>query len=262
MHARTLPLCALTLALGACSTPEIRVQATYGELEPDGDVALTDTSGGGGFNASNSLDELGIEDEEETLGGRVDFKWGAPHLSIATNSASWDGSGTLSSEFGGIPASANVDTELDLGLHRAVLTFDVVPTDLIELGLGFGVSLIDFEATVTETEPLIPGDESESIDEMLPVPMVAARLGARLWRIDVEALVAGLHYDVDGDKATYIEADLNGRLALFGAHGGINGSLVAGWRAIDLEAEFEDDSEEVEADLSFRGPYLGLQIGF
>jgi hypothetical protein len=182
-------------------------------------------------------------------------------LTVTTHSSSWEGDGTLEADFGGLTAATDVTTELDLALHRAVLTFDVAPTDLIEVGLGFGVSVIDLEATVTEREALIPGDVRESVDEVLPVPLLAARVGGRLWRFDCEALVAGMQVDLDGDEATYVEVDLNGRLSLFGSHGGINGSLVVGWRAIEVEADYEDGGEEVEADLSFRGPYLGLQIG-
>ena len=255
-------LASLVLAsLASCSAPQLLLQATYGPYTPDGHVSLVDTSGGG-VSAKSSLDDIGIDEDADTPGLRADFKWGLPHLTVSTQNSSWEGSGRVTGDFGGIPSGSDVDSELDLALHRAILTFDLAPTDLLELGLGFGVSVIDFRAQITETEPLIPGTVSESADENVPVPLLAARAGGRLWRIDLEALVAGMTVKVDGGDATYLELDLNGRLAIFGSHGELNGSLVAGWRSFDFDAEYDDGVDHVDTELTFTGPYVGLQLGF
>lgn len=245
---------ALVTAAGMSScAPQMLIAADYGALDAQGDLGVT--TGGGAGNSQNSLDDLGLDGDAGTLGIAADFKWGVPHLSLAAAQASWDGSGVLSASYGGITAGTQVDSQAELGLYRALLTFDVLPTDAFELGIGFGASVIDLDAEVTG------GGTRESTDQAFPIPLLALRGGLRVWRIDLQAVLAGLSAKVDGDEATYFETDFSGRFALFGEHGDLNGSLVLGWRRFDLEAEYDDGGDHVNADLELDGPYFGLQIG-
>lgn len=242
------------LLLGACAAPQFTASATYGDLSPDGSVSYV---AAGQAAVSNTVSELGIDGGEPTFGLRGDFKWGIPHLSVATQSTSWSGDGTLTADFGGISASTNVDSDLDLALHRFVLTFDVLPTDMFELGLGFGVTVADFEASVTESGT----NTTEKIDEVAPIPVLALRAGFRVWRVDLEALLAGLQVSTSDGEANYLETDLNARMAIFGAPGSVNGSLVLGWRQIDMDVEYSDSSDDAALDITFDGLYFGLQVG-
>ena len=40
----------------------------------------------------------------------------------------------------------------------------------------------------------------------------------------------------------------------------MRGSLILGWRQIDLSANYDSGSDSVEADLTLAGPYLGLEF--
>lgn len=244
------------VSLAACSAPQIQGSPSYALLTPKGDVGLstdpfpvTDTS----------LSKLGIEDSEGTFAPKFDFKWGMPHLMLATQSSSWDGSGTLDVNFGGISAGEAVSSELDLALHRAYLTFDFAPTDYLELGVGVGAMVVDLKAKVTANSG---AGAPEEVDELIPLPVLAGRAGGRLWKLDLEAVAAGVKVDIDGDEATFLDLDLNAKYALFGEHGSFHGALVAGWRTTSIAVSYEDDSDNVDLDTSFSGPYLGLQLGF
>ncbi|MCC7013457.1 MAG: hypothetical protein IT454_12910 [Planctomycetes bacterium] len=251
---RLIPSLALAL-LGACAAPQLTLQANYGPFTPEGKIQID--SVGSPATSENSAGDLGLDDDASTVGARFDLKFGSPHLTLSTQASSWDGDGILSADFGGISASTAVESELDLALHRGVITFDMVPTDFVEFGLGLGVTVVDIEASVTDNLGVV----TEEVDESLPVPLLAARLGGRFWLLDAEALVAGLTADVDGDEATYLEIDVNAKLAFLGEHGGLSGSVVLGWRQIDLEVDYADDTDDVHADLTFDGPYFGLQLG-
>lgn len=256
LHRTHLVALSLGLALfGSCAAPQLTVMVNHGPITPDGEIQVDDV--GSPATSRNTASDLGLDDDEGTLAGRVDLKFGSPHLTLSTQTTSWEGDGTLSADFGGITASTAVSSELDLGLHRAVITFDMIPTDFVEFGLGLGATLVDFNATVTDDL----GAVSEKVDESVPVPVLAARLGGRIWIFDAEALVSGLSADIDGDEATYLELDLNGKIAFLGSHGGLSGSVVIGYRRVDLEIDYDDDTEEVHADLTFDGPYFGLQLG-
>ena len=251
----------LALCLAACSAPQFQAEILYGPLDPSGDVAITDTSLIVPIKASESVADLGINDEEGTLGARADLKWGMPHLTLTTQSSSWSGDGTIDADFGGISvpgASLAVSSELDLAVHRALLTFDLAPTDLLELGLGFGLTAVDIDASVAERGN--PANE-ESLDELLPIPVLAARAAGRLAGFELEGLVSGLSAKVDGDQATFLELDLNAKYAFVGEHGSLHGAVVLGWRRIDFELEYTDGGLDYDVDLGFDGPYIGLQFG-
>ena len=122
----TLSLAALTLVLCAsCSAPMFSVEPTYGRLNLQGDLALTNS---GSPVVHNSLDDLGVGGNESSLGVRADLGWSVPHLTLATQSAGWSGSGTVTN-FGGIAgANVAVNSKMDLAVHRALITFDVSPS--------------------------------------------------------------------------------------------------------------------------------------
>ncbi len=247
----TLPL--LILAAG-CSAPHFALEPTYGRLESKGELALTEA---GQPTASNSLERMGLAGRDESFGLRADFKWGAPHLTLGTQRGEWSGDGTVD-EFGAITGSGvAVESRAELGFHRALLTFDVIPGSTFELGLGLGVSAVDVEARIVD--PL--NSRSEEIDEFVPIPVLAARLGLSIWRLDFEALLAGMGIEISGDEAVYLDLDLAARFAL--ARGGPFEALISlGYRRIDLDLEYEDGGEQGEVDVVVDGLYLGLRLVF
>ncbi len=253
----TFALALASGALASCAAPQFSVAPTLGRFKPDGKVSYIDTTQPVPASIDNSVGNLGLAESANTYGLRADLKFGAPHLTLSTQASSWDGSGALSADFGGISAATPVNTKLDLALHRLALTFDVIPTDLFELGLGVGVTVADIDARVSDTGSSL----TERANEVAPLPVLVLRGGARVWRLDFEALVSGMSIDYDGNQATYLEADVNAKLALFGAAGSLNGSVVLGWRHVGLDVEYDDDDAKATVDLRFSGPYFGLQLG-
>jgi hypothetical protein len=210
---------------------------------------------------SNDLDSIGIEDTEGAFGLRADFKWFLPHVTVTTQKTEWSGNGTLDNDIseGGvtIPAGTAVSSDLDLGIHKAVLTFDLLPTDNFELGIGFGVTALDFNASVRD-----PGSNAKvSTDETVPLPLLAARAGVGLGRFHAEGLLAGIAYQSGGDDVQYVDLDLAARVDLFGSVG-FTGSFVLGYRYIGLDAKYSSSGDDIRADMTFTGPYVGLAFGF
>lgn len=242
---------AIAMTLSACSAPTVGLEARYGRLDADGDVALAT----GGAAVRNSLGDLGIDAGEDSLSLRGDVKFGSPHLTLSTEGAQWSGDGTLTANFGGIVLGTPVESDLDLSIHRAILTFDLLPIPWVELGLGLGVSALDIQARVEDTGT----STVEEIDEMVPVPELAARLAVEFWRVRVEALVGGMSYNAGGDAARYLDGDLSARVRL-GGLGPVDGWLTAGYRLISIDAEFEDGADDIEVDTTFDGVYFGLRL--
>jgi hypothetical protein len=248
------------LFVASCSAPEFWVEPAYGSLSLDGDVRATSASSS--TSADNSVDSLGLDDAEGVLVARADFDWLAPHLTVRATEVEFSGDGVLDAEIseGGvvIPASTPVTSDVELSLASAVLTFDLAPTDVLELGLGFGVAWIDFAAELRDPAT---GDTVDA-DEAVPVPMLAARVAGDVWRLRLEALASGLAFDAGDTSATLLDLDLGARMQLFGRSGERGGYLAVGWRSTSVDAETQHGSDEFEASLGLAGPYVGLAFGF
>jgi hypothetical protein len=250
-------LAALLWPAWGCAVPQVAVEPRYGPVDIEGEVGISS----GSTSATNDVDAVGIEDDDGAFGLRGDFKWGSPHLSVDLQQSVHDGDGVLEADLsqGGvtIPAGTAVETDFELGLYSAYLTFDLIPGDF-ELGLGFGVAGVDldFESTDQTT------GESIATDELLPVPMLAGRAGIGLGPVDLEALVGAMAYDSGDTDVTLVDGHASGRWRILGDGDRMSGALVGGLRYVMIDAEYEDGSDDVSGDLEVLGPFVGLRLQF
>lgn len=250
---------ALALALTtSCALPTFDVTPRYGIYDVDGDVGANVS---GAPVLQNSVEDLGIDDDDGYIGVRADMDVGAPRFVFNAQQTVHDGSGTLSQDFvldgTTITAGSAVDTDLDLGIYSGLFLFDFAPTKLLELGIGAGVTAIDLDFTTTD------GVNTVSSDETLPIPVLAGTIGTELFsRLELQGVVSGMSASVDDGDVTYLDADAFLRFALFRPNSRGRGSIVLGYRWTDLDVEYDDDADVVEADLTFSGPYLGIEIHF
>lgn len=259
---RPLPLALLlALAAGACTAPRASLMPRYMDLDLDGDVAVSST----GVTASNDFSDVGLDDSEDALSFRADLSWLSPHLTLSTQDTGWSGSGTLSAAIddGGIviPAGTQVNSKLDLAYHSAIVTFDLVPTSTVEAGIGPGIALVDISGQIADASGLTT--ETVDFDELLPMPMIAARTEVQIDRFEIGVLLAGLGVEIDGDELAFVELDVHARYRLFGLTGDrVAGSIGIGWRHLDIAAEYDDDGDSVDVDIEVSGPYFGFLISF
>lgn len=249
---------ALLLGSGCTS---IDVIPRIGMLDIDGHIGIADTSSG--VTATNDLKTLGLEDDSSVLGARVDGQVGGMHATFALSSSSHGGTGTaqatMTDDNGNtITANDPVESDFDVRMGEAIVTWDLVPGDMVEVGLGLGVSVFDLDASFTDQTT---GDTIEA-QQAVPIPVLALRAGVDFGRLDVSALLGGMSVDFDGNNVSFYDFDLMARWQLFGDGGKILGSVVGGYRYIDFDLEYEDPDSEVDASMTLDGPYLGMSFGF
>lgn len=236
-----------------CSAPSVSAAPLLGFTKLKGDFAASS----GAVTASNDFEDLGIDERETEAGARVDLKWGAPHLtfSFARVDQSGDGTTTAQLENDGvtIPVGATVSSDIELTRGAAIVTFDVLPTDVVELGLGFGVELMQIDGTITATV----GGNSIETDETVPLPVVAGRATVNVGIFDVSLLATGMNVSIDGDEVNFLDLDLQARMSVFE-----HGRLVVGYRDWSADLEYDDDGDQIEADLELEGPYIGFALTF
>ena len=248
---------ALLLALAASCT-SVSVIPRYGGYDLGGHVGISSS----GSPQKNDLKGIGLEDDSSVPGGRVDLEAGGTHLTVAASDSSHGGSGTLQrtiSEGGTtIPAGTAIDSEFDVTLVEGMVTWDLVPGDLVEAGIGLGVVVLDLDAEFTA--PSLSA--TVATDEVLPVPVLALRAGLDLERFDVSAVLGAMDVHAGGDEIAVYDLDLMARFRVLGAAGRRIGAIVAGYRYVDAAAEYDDSDSDVDAVVRLSGPYIGISLGF
>lgn len=255
----------LPVLASACAAPaHFSLLPRGGTFDPEGDIALAGTAGTVGITATNSVEALGLVEDDGVPGLRTDLGWGVSHWTFAWQQSENGGTGTLEAEISDedtvIAAGTQVETVFDLGLGEFLLTFDVVPDERFELGLGFGATVFDLDVSVTDP---LSGESVDPDRALLPVPLLALRAGVQFWRVDVQALLGGIDFSYEGDSAALYDLDAFARLSLFGASSRAHGALIVGYRYLDLDVDYDEDdgSESLEVDVYFDGPYVGLSLG-
>lgn len=244
--------------LAACGTPSIDADARVALLGLDGDI-LTDSAPGA---PANSFQDLGLGDNEAAFGIGVNVKWGGPHVSIGTESVSYSGTGMIQSEIDidgqTIPIGATVQSHVDLGLTNLLITWDVAPGNAVEVGLGFGVVAMDLEMRFFEEST----STTVSTEETIPIPVLAARVGLQSGPWEAVGVLAGLDVSIDDSSATFFDLDLHGKYHIAGGKDRAKASFTFGYRSLDLDLEYQDGGDRVEAGFGLTGPYLGLNLSF
>jgi len=263
---RSLAACSILLSLfsAACSTTHFSVLPRGGKFEPEGDIAVSGDAGTVGVSASNSVEALGLVEDDRVPGIRGDVDFGIACLTVAWQQSENGGTGTLEAEISDddttIAAGTDIESVFDFGLGEVLVTFDMIPGDTFELGLGLGATVIDLDVSVTD---ILTGDVVDPDRQLFAAPLLAVRAGARFWRLDVQALLGGIDFSYEGDSASLYDLDAFARLNLFGEPSRGYGALVVGYRFFDLDVEYDDDSgsSAVDADVTFDGPYVALSLG-
>lgn len=258
---RILHALLLAAAASACSAPSFEAVPRFGRLSPGGDMGFQ--SGGAAVDEQDLEDAFGMQSDDSVLGGRLDLDAGALHLTGSLAQSDHDGDGVLAADVdyggGSIPAATQVHTDFALSNLGVVATWDLLPTDAFELGFGLGANLVGVDARIAALDESL-GLEPVVLDETLPVPVLAARLGAQVGPVSVEALVCGVSISIADIDATYVDADLMAKWRLF--ESGVAGSIAAGWRYTSLDASFQDGGDAAEVNAAFSGPWIGVAIGF
>lgn len=254
---RHLPLIALiaAVALPSCGAPSASVTPFIASVGIDGDLAVGD---GAGTSVASNFDDLGLNDNEAVVGGIVRLNFAGAELSVAGYGVDFSGTGTATGDFeyqgSVISAGTDVASDISLDTARALFTWDIIPLDGLDLGLGFGVTLLDLDLRLQEI-----GGAGTTITskELIPVPLLAARAAWTWGPVDLRADAGGLVIEYDESEASVFDIGVSASVALFGG-----GDLVVGYKTVKIDAEYSDDDAVIDTDLDLDGYYMGVQFSF
>lgn len=256
-----LALLVSTLA-GGCSLPTVSATPRIAWMRLDGEIgAQTDAQGGSGTLQRTDTDQLGMSEQPPTFAPRAELDWSAVHLFADGLSTSFEGTGNVNGTFSiddlVIMGNVPVHTQFDLAFARALLTFDLVPTDLVDIGIGVGVGVYDIDARITD----LTLNQSASTEQVAPVPLAAGRIATDIGPVQLSGILSGIHAPLDDLSVTLFDADVAASYE-FASLSKLDGHIVIGYRHIGLDADYEDEDDNVETDVRISGPYIGLTLSF
>jgi len=236
----------------------VELEPQFVPLDLDGRLAATS----GGTTTAVSLDDLNLDNDGVEAGGRVDLKWGSPHLSASYAPGSFSGDGKLTAPFtfGGttIAAGTPVSSDFRFNVASGALTFDLLPVPDVELGIGLGVAVVDFRGRIADPST----GTTIATSSTIPVPLLAGRFTWEIWRLEAALLVSGFDYSINGDSMAYYDVDAQLRFRFLGDDGHLQGYVGLGYRQVGADFAYDDGGTRVRSDATLKGPFLGLVLGF
>lgn len=154
-------------------------------------------------------------------------------------------------EFGGKQFTQDVNLDIDLTSTDLVLYYEVLD-NVVSVDVGLAAKLIEGDIVAKEK----PGihKETVSLDEAVPMAYVSAGAKLPLTGLSVKAEVAGVSYQ--GSRLTDAQAEIKYD---FIDNPAIDLGIKAGYRQITAKLE---DVEDTDADIEFKGPYVGVELHF
>jgi hypothetical protein len=254
----TLSAGLIALLCTGCADLSLSVTPRVGQLDASGHIGASTSSVSG----TTSLNDLGLDEDDSVPGVRVDAGLVVARVIVSGLQTSISGDGTLSATMsqGGVtlPSGTTVDSSLDYDTLSAYGTFDFIPGDTFELGLGAGITGLKLKGDITSTNPGTPG--SVSFDETFAIPVLAVFGAVNLGPIETSALLSGMKLDYSGNNVTYTDIDLMAAWRFLDK--AVKAKLAVGWRQLSTKADFSSSGDDYEVDVTLSGPYLGLTIGF
>ena len=250
MHRIAATLVALSLL--ACVSPTLDVGVHYGEYSLDGGLGF----GSGGISGTTPLRRIGLGDDSP-VGASATVGLGSTMLLFSATTPSFKGSGTFDAniDIGGVTINqgADVTSELNIGMYQGLLLFEIIPGSTVDLAIGLGVNMLDLSGSFTED-----GTQTKlSLDQAIPIPVLATRAGVELGPVGLSALVTWMGVSYEGSDLDALDLDLRAQMDIFGPMIG-----YAGYRNTSLDIFYQDGSDFGDFDVSISGFYIGTGVSF
>jgi hypothetical protein len=248
--------CVSALHAGPRIKPGLRVSL----LGIDGQFGAT--TSGGGLGIGSSADALGL-DTETIFQPQVDFDWEKWHLWLIGFKADYSGSGTAEAtiQLGNLPPiTAGTPVQSDVGFTyiTANLIYDIIPTDVVEIGIGLGGGVVDYElAFQSEISPL-----RVTTGNTLPFAYLLLRIGKEFGRFGLLGSVGGISVEFSGHDISYLQADVSASYRIFGEEDKLQGHVALGYQYFRMDYEYEDQGGIGIIDVTLDGPYLAFALSF
>ncbi|WP_416399294.1 TIGR04219 family outer membrane beta-barrel protein [Allohahella sp. A8] len=205
------------------------------------------SSGGGDFQLE---DELGFDDG---------FNFSAfamfenpipliPNVRVQYSAVDQDGTGTVTAKFfDGVAINGRTSNSLQLNQADAIVFWELLDT-VVHIDFGLQAKFVDGKITIREKDGTANRVEEE-FKAVIPMLYGGAGLNLPLTGLSAYASVAGIGYS--GNSIVDANLALNYELNMV--------DVTVGWRELQIKL---DDVDNVDADMTLGGPFLGVGLSF
>lgn len=183
-----------------------------------------------------------------------------PNVKLKHTELEITGSTVLSEtfEFGGTEYRTNTKatTVSDLSHNDITLYYELFDNDLVSFDFGINVKQFDGEISVTGEDQATGQTVSERVEFSGYVPMGYLRGEIGIPMTGLSVFAEGSLLSIDGSSIQDYQVGVAWE---FIDNMAIDVAVRAGYRSIQLEL---DDIDDIDTNLDFSGPFLGLQLHF
>ena len=154
-------------------------------------------------------------------------------------------------EFANVVFAQDVNLDIDLTSTDLVLYYEVLD-NIVSADIGIATKLIDGDIVAKEVNGL--NKKTVSIKEAIPMAYLSTKAKLPLTGLSLKADIAGVSYS--GSSLSDIQAEIQYN---FIDNMAVDIGVKAGYRQITADLE---DIENTDANIEFKGPYLGLEMHF
>ena len=167
-----------------------------------------------------------------------------PNVRLMHTSLDHAGSGTTSFTFEGTTYSGNVANEFTIDQTDLLLYYEVLD-NVVSLDLGLNVRLLDISFKIND------GTSSTNNSVSAPVPMIYGLVGGSPW--------PGLILSAEGNYMTLSGSTISDFNVKIAYTTDFFVGFEAGYRTQTIEL---DDVDDTNANLDFKGPFIGAYLKF
>lgn len=158
------------------------------------------------------------------------------------------------------PLSSDVSSFTDVDVYELAYSFSVIFNERMNLELGLGVSVQDYEAGIRS--PDVNNNESVDVDFVAPLPTLNIGFEYALtenWILQARGGWLDVDYDSGDDS---IDGEILTGMA--GVRWKIlnNVGVTAAYSYFNIDGDFEDDDSFYDVDIEYKGPQLTLDLFF
>ncbi|MFQ5353668.1 MAG: hypothetical protein ACE5DR_01860 [Thermodesulfobacteriota bacterium] len=237
------------ILIGANANAFVEVEARYWFTNLNSNIEAT--SGAVLGTDLDLVSDLGLDDHENFLEGRVTLELGSHRLRYAYTPLSWSGEAIANKSFNfagqTFPVSSSVSTDLKVDYHRFSYGYDFI--DTLDNRLGVIVEVKYLDGRVNLKDAAFGLDESTR----LQIPIPAVGIGGQLaipFLANLRGEITGMSL---GSTAYVVDGEAN-----VGFHPLPFVNVSAGYRYLKFHVEKDDDIGSV----SLRGPFITLSASF
>ncbi len=200
----------------------------------------------------DAKDDLGVEDENFPS-GEAFVRIGRIHLRAGYTPVSYDGSKTLTRSIvfndRTFDVGERVVSSLDVTMVDGDIQIDLFRPDVV--AASFNLGLILKVKCVDGTVELASGGTTEKRDFSAPIPMAGLAAGVGVFKNALRADMRATGMAYSGNHV--YEGDVFASVIPFPFF-----RIQGGYRYIDLKV----DDDDIVAELTMKGPYVGAQLSF